>query len=70
MYILNFSLFTSKSTNLLLVDGEGFSVGQKQLLCIGRAMLRHAKILVMDEATASLDFNTGIYFSSTLAFWY
>ena len=46
-------------------------MGQRQLLCIGRAMLRQAKILVMDEATASLDFNTGtihVSFSLILTF--
>lgn len=39
-------------------DGSNLSMGQRQLLCIGRALVNDAKILVMDEATASVDNET------------
>ncbi|RLM92977.1 ABC transporter C family member 10-like [Panicum miliaceum] len=52
--------------SLVVEDGSNWSMGQRQLFCLGHALLRRCRVLVLDEATASIDNATDAILHKTI----
>ncbi|KAL5718846.1 hypothetical protein ACHQM5_011708 [Ranunculus cassubicifolius] len=52
--------------SLVAEDGSNWSMGQRQLFCLGRVLLRRCRIIVLDEATASIDNATDLILQKTI----
>ncbi|KAJ4822884.1 Canalicular multispecific organic anion transporter 2 [Turnera subulata] len=55
-----------KLDSAVIENGENWSMGQRQLVCLGRVLLKKSKVLVLDEATASVDTATDNLIQQTL----
>ena len=47
-------------------NGNNISIGEKQLICIARALIKKSKIILMDEATANIDYKTETFLQNSI----
>ncbi|XP_043712066.1 ABC transporter C family member 3-like [Telopea speciosissima] len=55
-----------KLDSIVAENGENWSMAQRQLVCLGRVLLKKRKVLVLDETTASVDTATDYLIQQTL----